>query len=53
MYNGTMIEELMAAVERVEEHAQADEAHLPNWERDGASTHVYDNVVSIEYRVRA
>lgn len=50
MYDGKMIEDLMAAVERAEEHAHiALEIGLRKsiWNETGSSTHIYESTSAV------
>jgi hypothetical protein len=51
MYTGNMIEELVAAVERVEEHSHPADLKLSKsvWSQAGSSTHIYEPPKNAEH----
>jgi hypothetical protein len=55
MYDGQMIESLMAAVERAEEHAHITvelELKKSIWNDSGSGTHIYESAVAAQMAVR-
>lgn len=49
MYEGNMIEDLMAAVARAEEHAHVTvELRKSIWNETGSSTHIYESTSAVQ-----
>jgi hypothetical protein len=50
MYDGKMMEDLMAAVERAEEHAHLTvELRKSIWNETGSSTHIYESTPAVQH----